>query len=118
MVNDYINKGKWKRLIDEENKKGNNTKNIVQTHSSSYFINDKGYRAEEGYYLIVASFDADADAGDKVIDEYLKKGYGLIFDEKTKKYHVYKPQTFENALDELKTARNSEFPASWILILE
>jgi len=118
VFNDSINRIKLKLLIDEEKEKGKNTENIIQTHSSNYFINEKGYRAEEGYYLIVASFDADENSGDRMIDEYLKKGYGLVFDEKTKKYHVYKPQAFENALDELKTARNSEFPASWILILE
>ena len=118
IFNDSINRTKLKLLIEKERTKGKKTENIVQSHSNSYFINDKGYRAEEGYYLIIASFDADEEGGDRIIDEYLKKGYGLVFDEKTKKYHIYKPQTFEKALDELDKARNSEFPTSWILILE
>lgn len=83
------------------------------------YRNWDGTPAVKGYYMVIASVKNRVYRPEAMKREYLDKGYKVIYDEKRGWYYAYteKPETFEEALKQLKQLRSGEHPTAWIRIL-
>jgi len=119
-IDDSINKLLFKSIIDQESKKGDNIGFITKTSQSEYFTDESGKEAAKGYYLVISSFKNWDRNAETLRKDYTNKGYKIVYNKIRKWNYVYisKPDSFKQALEELKKARNSEFSTAWIHILK
>jgi len=117
-MNDSINKILYKEFVAQN--KEVNLGFVSKTSPSEYFVDESGKEAAKGYYLVIASFKNWDKNAENLKKDFTSQGHRIFFNKIRKWNYVYaaKPDTYRQALEALKNARESEHPTAWIHILK